>query len=111
MREYRIDKESQENFSNKAHYCIGTGRMDLALHREYVNQLKLVQEEIGFDYIRGHGLFCKDMAIYHAWEQEDGTLREEYNFTYLDEVMDMYQDLHIRPFLELGFMPEALASD
>lgn len=111
MREYRIDKEAQENFSNKAHYCIGTGRMDLALHREYVNQLKLVQEEIGFDYIRGHGLFCKDMAIYHAWEQEDGTLREEYNFTYLDEVMDMYQDLHIRPFLELGFMPEALASD
>lgn len=110
MREYRISSQAQENFRNQTHYCIGTGRMDLALHQEYVNQLKLVQEEIGFDYIRGHGLFCKDMAIYQAWEQEDGTVIEEYNFTYLDQVMDMYQDLHIRPFLELGFMPEKMAS-
>lgn len=110
MKEYRISSEAQESFRNQTHYCIGTGRMDLALHQEYVNQLKLVQEEIGFDYIRGHGLFCKDMAIYQAWEQEDGTVIEEYNFTYLDQVMDMYQDLHIRPFLELGFMPEKMAS-
>ena len=110
MREYRIRKEAEELFRNQAHYCIGTGRMDLALHKEYVDQLKLVQEEIGFDYIRGHGLFCKDMAIYQELEQEDGTVKEEYNFTYLDQVMDMYQDLNLRPFLELGFMPEKMAS-
>ena len=110
MREYTIRSDANEKFHNQAHYCIGTGRMDLALHREYVDQLRLVQEEIGFDFIRGHGLFCKDMAIYQELRMEDGDLREEYNFTYLDQVMDMYQDLHIRPFLELGFMPEKLAS-
>lgn len=110
MREYRITKEAKESFHNQAQYCVGTGRMDLALHKEYVEQLKLVQEEIGFDYIRGHGLFCKDMAIYQEYENEDGSIKEEYNFTYLDQVMDMYQDLNIRPFLELGFMPEKMAS-
>lgn len=38
----------------------------------------------------------------------DGALR--FNFTYLDRVMDFYRSLNLRPFLELGFMPEALAS-
>ena len=84
--------------------------MDLALHKEYLDQLALVQKKIGFDYIRGHGLFCKDMAIYQEFITPDGSVKEEYNFTYLDMVMDAYQDLKIRPFIELGFMPEQMAS-
>ena len=84
--------------------------MDLALHKEYLDQLALVQKEIGFDYIRGHGLFCKDMAIYQEREEADGSIVEEYNFTYLDQVMDAYRDLNLKPFIELGFMPEKMAS-
>lgn len=110
MKNYTINTGAEEFFHNQTLYCVGTGRMDLALHSEYVQQLKLVQDKIGFDYIRGHGLFCKDMAIYQEYEKEDGSIIEEYNFTYLDQVMDMYQDCHIRPFLELGFMPEKMAS-
>lgn len=110
MELYRMTEKEKIPFNNRAFSCIGTGRMDLALHQEYVDQLRLVQEEIGFDYIRGHGLFCRDMAIYHEQRMPDGTIKEEYNFTYLDQVMDRYQDLSIRPFLELGFMPEAMAS-
>ena len=110
MSNYIVKADANELFNNHIHNCVGTGRMDLALHKEYVEQLKLVQEEIGFDFIRGHGLFCKDMAIYQELEQEDGTILEEYNFTYLDQVVDMYQDLNIRPYLELGFMPEKMAS-
>lgn len=110
MEKYNITGEEKIPFHNRAFSCIGTGRMDLALHQEYVDQLRLVQEQIGFDYIRGHGLFCKGMAIYHEQGMPDGTVKEEYNFTYLDRVMDQYQDLSIRPFLELGFMPEPMAS-
>ena len=94
-------------FNNKATHCVGTGRMDLALHKEYLDELKMVQDEIGFSYIRGHGLFCKDMAIYR---QNFMTKEIDYCFTYLDRVMDSYMELNIRPILELGFMPEALAS-
>ena len=104
-----IDPQKKVTFNNKADYCVGTGRMGLALTKEYLDQLKIVQEEIGFSYIRGHGLFCDDMAIYQEYE-EKGRKKVEYNFTYLDRVMDSYLELNIRPFLELGFMPEKMAS-
>lgn len=94
------------SFHNQVDFCIGTGRMGLALHKEYFEQLKLVQDYIGFSHIRGHGLFCDDMAIYQV--ERDGTV--SYNFTYLDRVMDSYRELGLKPFLELGFMPEKMAS-
>lgn len=106
---FDIDLSSKTSFLNQSSYCIGTGRMGLALQKAYQEQLEYVQNEIGFSYIRGHGLFCDDMAIYHERTYQDKTLIE-YNFTYLDMVMDRYQELHIRPFLELGFMPEKMAS-
>lgn len=97
-------------FNNYAVDCIGTGRMGLALQRQYQEQLRLVQEKIGFKYIRGHGLFSDDMAIYQEYQDEAGNTIAEYNFTYLDMVMDFYQEVKIKPYLELGFMPEKLAS-
>ncbi len=96
-------------FHNNVDYCVGTGRMGLALTQEYMDQLKLVQEEIGFKHIRGHGLFCDDMAIYQEYE-ENGEKKVEYNYTYLDRVMDGYRSVGLRPFIELGFMPSKLAS-
>ena len=110
MREVTISMDQEAPFHNNVDYCVGTGRMGLALHKEYWEQLALVQKAIGFSYIRGHGLFCDDMAIYQEYKTEDGQLESEYNFTYLDRVVDSYMELGIRPFLELGFMPEKLAS-
>lgn len=105
-----VDKNSIVSFNNKVDYCVGTGRMGLALQKEYYDQLKYVQENIGFKYIRGHGLFSDDMSIYHEYTDDKGQIHFEYNYTYLDLVMDSYKSVNIRPFLELGFMPGALAS-
>ena len=71
MEQKRIVLTPDKNveFHNQADFCIGTGRMGLALHKEYFEQLKLVQKEIGFQYIRGHGLFCDDMAIFQTYEE------------------------------------------
>lgn len=110
MNEVVISMDREVPFNNNVDYCVGTGRMGLALHKEYWEQLALVQKSIGFSYIRGHGLFCDDMAIYQEYKTEDGRTGTEYNFTYLDRVVDQYLELGIRPFLELGFMPEKLAS-
>lgn len=96
-------------FNNNVDFCVGTGRMGLALQKEYMDQLRLVQEKISFSHIRGHGLFSDDMAIYHEYE-ENGETKVEYNFTYLDLVMDSYREVGLKPFIELGFMPEKLAS-
>lgn len=109
-KKFELNPGTGERFANYADYCVGTGRMGLALHREYYEQLKLVQEKIGFSHIRGHGLFCDDMAIYQEYKNEKGEICPEYNFTYLDRVMDSYRELGLRPFLELGFMPKKMAS-
>jgi xylan 1,4-beta-xylosidase len=106
---YEIQENTAVPFRNNAFFCIGTGRMGLALQKQYYEQLELVQKEIGFSHIRGHGLFCDDLAIYHEFER-DGQKETEYNFTYLDMVMDNYRTLNLKPFLELGFMPRELAS-
>jgi xylan 1,4-beta-xylosidase len=106
---YRINANDRVVFNNNTAFCIGTGRMNLALRKEYHDQLNKVQEEITFSHIRGHGLFCDDMAIYQTYE-EDGVEKVEYNFTYVDMVFDDYQSMGLKPFVELGFMPENLAS-
>lgn len=106
----RITDAVIPGFNNNVDFCVGTGRMGLALQKEYMDQLAYVQKEIGFKHIRGHGLFTDDMTIYHNYEDENGNLVDEYNFTYLDLVVDNYLKLNIVPFLELGFMPERMAS-
>ena len=105
----RIDRKKTYAFHNNVDYCVGTGRMGLALTKEYQDELRVVQEEIGFKHIRGHGLFCEAMGIYEEinWRGETSFC---YNFTYLDRVMDCYIEQGIEPFLELGFMPGALGS-
>ena len=120
---YKITGDENVTFNNNAFYCIGTGRMGLALQKQYFEQLKLVQEKIGFEHIRGHGLFHDDMAIYHEFQEnvadfgphahegwDESKVQVEYNWTYLDMVMDSYQELNIKPFIELGFMPKQLAN-
>ena len=107
---YTLGSTEAVKFKNNVDFCIGTGRMGLALQREYFEQLKFVQENIGFKQIRGHGIFNEDMSIYQEYKTDDGKIIPEYNFTYLDFVMDSYLELNIRPFIELGFMPWAIAS-
>lgn len=96
-------------FKNNTTYCVGTGRIGLALQKEYLDHLEIVQQSIGFKYIRGHGIFSDDVGIYREYEL-DGETHTFYNFTYLDRIIDSYLEQGIRPFLELGFMPEKLKS-
>ena len=85
--------------------AIGTGRANLSLRRDFYDSAALAQTEIGFDYIRGHGMFCDDMGVVR---QSDGVRRMGFN--YLDEMFDTYAELGLRPIIELGFMPSLLAS-
>lgn len=89
--------------------CVGTGRFNLALRQDYQESLTLVQREIGFRYIRGHGILHDDVAVHRTYDAA-GHRGTAYVFTYVDQVVDAYLKLGIKPFLELGFMPKALAS-
>ena len=88
------------------HECIGAGRANEGLRAEWQRQLQLCQEEIGFRLIRFHGLLSDDMGVYA--EGRDGQPR--HNWQYIDQLYDALLALKIRPFVELSFMPSALAS-
>jgi len=89
--------------------CVGTGRMNLSLRQGYAEALAVTQREIGFEHVRGHGMLSDDMGIYREYEWE-GRTQVRHAFLYLDQVIDAYLAVGLRPFLELGFMPSALAS-
>jgi xylan 1,4-beta-xylosidase len=89
--------------------CVGTGRFELALRRDYQDSLALVQRDISFRHIRGHGLFSDGVGVHQPYEYQ-GVQHVRYAYTYVDQVIDAYLELGIQPFLELGFMPSALAS-
>ncbi|MFJ8687764.1 GH39 family glycosyl hydrolase [Micromonospora wenchangensis] len=89
--------------------CVGTGRFELALRRDYQDSLALIQQDIGFRHIRGHGLLSDGVGVHRPY-RHGGERLVHHSFTYVDQVVDAYLGLGIRPFVELGFMPEALAS-
>ncbi|HSY44052.1 MAG TPA: hypothetical protein VK811_09070 [Candidatus Acidoferrum sp.] len=86
--------------------CIGAGRAEEGLRADWQQQLKLCQDEIGFKYIRFHGLLNDEMGAYS--ETRDGQPR--HNWQYIDALYDALLATHIRPFVEISFMPSALAS-
>ena len=71
----QIEENKEYVFRNQVDFCIGTGRMGLALTKEYQEQLSLVQKEIGFSHIRGHGLFCDDIGIYQETPEGESEYR------------------------------------
>jgi xylan 1,4-beta-xylosidase len=87
-------------------FCVGAGRANEGLRADWQRQLRRAREECGFRYIRFHGLFCDDMGVYH----EDRAGRPIYNWQYIDELFDFIQSIGMKPFVEIGFMPGALAS-
>ena len=95
----------QGPYSGLFHECIGAGRAAEGLRAEWLRQLKMCQDEIGFKAIRFHGLLCDDMGVYS--ETRDGQPR--HNFQYIDQLYDSLLALNLKPFVEISFMPDALA--
>lgn len=85
--------------------CVGAGRAGELLRKAAVDHLKDVHENCGFQYLRFHGLFHEDMAVY---SEKEG--KPVYNFQYVDLAYDSIMDTGMKPFVELGFMPVQLAS-
>ncbi len=85
---------------------VAVGRAFELLRADSQQHLALVRKEIGFEYCRFHGLFHDDMAV--VVRQDDGTLAFEWS--HVDKVFDFLRSIGMRPFVELGPMPKALAS-
>src|SRR5271166_3584404 len=86
--------------------CVGAGRANEGLRADWQKQLAYVKKECGFKYIRMHGLLTDDMGVY----KEDKNGNPQYSYMYIDVLFDFLQSIGMKPFVELGFMPSALAS-
>ncbi|MFT3827630.1 MAG: glycoside hydrolase [Chitinophagaceae bacterium] len=86
--------------------CVGAGRANEGLRADWQQQLALVKEQCGFRYLRMHGLLTDDMGVYF----EDRKGNPVYNWQYIDVLFDYMLKIGVKPFVELGFMPNALAS-
>jgi xylan 1,4-beta-xylosidase len=84
---------------------VGSDYPGTLIRDDSLTQLKLVTGELGFRYIRFHAIFHDVL----------GTVRIENGKTVYDwaKIDQLYDDLlvrHIKPFVELGFTPKALAT-
>ena len=86
-------------------HTVGSGHATLALRADWQRQLKRAHDELGMKHVRFHGLLCDDMGTLIA---EGDTLF--YSFFNADTIFDFLLSIGMRPFVELSFMPSALAS-
>jgi xylan 1,4-beta-xylosidase len=68
-------------------------------------QLKTTTDELGFRYIRFHAIFHDVLGTVKT-----ANGKTVYDWTKIDELYDDLLARHIRPFVELGFTPQALAT-
>ncbi len=99
-------KESKGPRSTVYRRCVGAGRVGEGLRADWQEQLRECQQAIGFEYLRCHGLLHDELGVY----SENAKGEPVYNWQYIDMVYDFLLSIHVRPFVEVGFMPEALAS-
>lgn len=101
------------NIANMTERYYGSCTRIAAIGRAYEGLLAHVQDalraarrEIGFTYLRFHGLFHDDMMILKV----DNTGSIHYNWRLVDTLFDFVLSIGMRPFPELTYMPTLLAS-
>jgi xylan 1,4-beta-xylosidase len=84
----------------------GSGRAILSLRQSYRDDLREVKSITDFQYVRFHAIFHDEVGFY----DEDAAGNPVYNFSYIDQIYDGLLQNHVRPFVELSFMPKKLAA-
>jgi xylan 1,4-beta-xylosidase len=83
----------------------GSGRAILSLRDGYRQDLRMVKDATGFEYVRFHAILNDEIGVY---TEADG--KPVYNFSYVDQIYDGLLQAGVRPFVELSFMPKQLAA-
>ena len=86
-----------------AEFSVGADYPGTTIREDALGQLKTVRDELGFRYIRFHDIFHDDMGVYR---EVDG--RPVYDWTRIDQLYDRFLAMGIKPFIELGFTPDAM---
>ncbi|HEX5966653.1 MAG TPA: glycosyl hydrolase [Pyrinomonadaceae bacterium] len=86
-------------------HTVGSDHAPMALRADWQTQLQRAHRELGFQHVRFHGLLSDDFRLVIP----NGS-KLLYSFFNCDQVFDFLLSIGMRPFVELSFMPAALAS-
>jgi xylan 1,4-beta-xylosidase len=86
--------------------CVGSCHAVMGLRQDWRDQLEKCHHELGFQYIRFHGLLNDEMSVC----KKDSAGNLSFSFFNIDSIFDFLLKIGMKPFIELSFMPEVLAS-
>lgn len=86
-------------------HCIGSGHATLALRSDWQQQLTQARADLGFKYVRFHGLLDDDMGTLICQSNQF-----VFSFFNIDRIFDFLLSIGMKPIVELGFMPSTLSS-
>jgi xylan 1,4-beta-xylosidase len=86
-------------------HTIGSDHAAMALRTEYQEQLKRCHDELGIGHVRCHGLLSHDMGTLVAHGRNQIA-----SFHNAHSIWDFLLDNGMKPFVEVSFMPDAIAS-
>lgn len=115
MKRAVIPANSQTKKMGKAwRFCVGSGHAALALRQDYQEQLRFIHDELGIERVRFHGIFCDDMNVIQRFSDfipiPGSKKYTTQSFYQVGVVYDAVLKAGMKPFVELSFMPAALAS-
>ncbi|MEN3747751.1 beta-xylosidase [Sphingomonas sp. HF-S3] len=84
---------------------VGADYPGTLIRKDSLDQLRTATTELGFRYLRFHGIFHDVLGTVKS---RDGKII--YDWTRIDELYDALLARGIKPFVELGFTPEAMAT-
>lgn len=113
--EFTIKMDAPTHKLNKHwQHCVGSGHATLALRADYLEQLKLIHDELGIKRVRFHGIFNDDMQVYMKFSDlmpiPGAEKLKQISFRKIGMVYDNILACDMKPYVELSFMPKHLAS-
>ena len=86
-------------------HTVGSDHAPVALRADWQRQLHRCRDELGFSHVRFHGLLSDDVGTLIRHGE-----KHLYSFFNADQIYDFLLSIRMKPFVELSFMPKALAS-
>lgn len=86
---------------------ITVGRAKDLLNHDIREMLTDIQKNIGYEYIKFHGILSDDMKF--CTRASDGTLC--FHYALIDTVLNFLRSIGLKPLIQLSFMPRALAKE
>lgn len=97
--------KAEEPLDRSFNLSVGADFPGTNIRPDNLQQLKIAADELGFRYLRFHSIFHDDFGTVKV---RNGKI--SYDWTKIDQLYDAMLGLGVKPFVELGFTPEAMAT-